>query len=158
MNDDLTQFVNPLIGTQEEGNTFPGVALPFGMVQLSPDTGAGVGYNYDHQQIWGFSHTHLSGVGCPAACEVSILPTIGAVSTSNPTRYGQPLDHGREQASAGYYRVELANGVTAELTATTRTGWHRYTFPASGEANVVFNTAEIKGLQGNAAHSSHTVA
>ena len=62
---DLTTLVNPMIGTQKEGNTFPGAALPFGMVQVSPDTGHGTGYNYDHGKVWGFSNTHLSGVGCP---------------------------------------------------------------------------------------------
>jgi putative alpha-1,2-mannosidase len=67
---DLTGLVNPLIGTRREGNTFPGAALPFGMVQVSPDTGRSTGYGYDSPQVWGFSQTHLSGVGCSAGTEI----------------------------------------------------------------------------------------
>ncbi|GHJ49262.1 hypothetical protein Cs7R123_66040 [Catellatospora sp. TT07R-123] len=154
---DLTPLVNPLIGTQKEGNTFPGAALPFGMVQLSPDTGWGTGYNYDQTKIRGFSHTHLSGVGCGSATEVSVMPTVGAVGSNDPNTYGQTLNHAQEQATAGFYRVGMPNGVTAELTATLRTGWHRYTFPASTQANVMFNTSEVKGGNGGANSSSVSI-
>ena len=82
---DLTTLVNPLIGTQKEGNTFPGATLPFGMVQVSPDTGYNTGYNYDNSKIWGFSQTHLSGAGCGNATEVPLMPTIGSVATSDPS-------------------------------------------------------------------------
>jgi predicted alpha-1,2-mannosidase len=154
---DLTPLVNPLIGTQKEGNTFPGAALPFGMVQVSPDTGWGTGYNYDHTKIWGFSQTHLSGVGCAAGTEVPLMPTVGAVNSNDPATYGQTLNHGSETATAGYYRVGMPNGVTAELTAMPRTGWQRYTFPSSTQANVLFNTAEVKGNQGNATTSAVSI-
>lgn len=154
---DLTALVNPLIGTQKEGNTFPGAALPFGMVQVSPDTGWGTGYNYDNPKIWGFSQTHLSGVGCAAGTEVPLMPTIGAVNSSDPNTYGQALNHAQEQATAGFYQVGMPNGVTAELTATLRTGWQRYTFPASTQANVLFNTAEVKGNNGNATTSTVSI-
>ncbi|MFC4131864.1 GH92 family glycosyl hydrolase [Hamadaea flava] len=154
---DLTTLVNPLIGTQKEGNTFPGAALPFGMVQVSPDTGWGTGYNYDNTKIWGFSQTHLSGVGCGAAGEFPLMPTIGAVSSNSPSVYGQPLDHSQEQASPGYYRVVTPNGVTSELTATLRTGWQRHTFPASTQANVLFNTAKIKGGTTSGSNSSVSI-
>ncbi|HVK25040.1 MAG TPA: GH92 family glycosyl hydrolase [Actinokineospora sp.] len=152
---DLTTLVNPLIGTRNHGNTFPGAALPFGMVQLSPDTGWNVGYNYDHTKVWGFSHTHLSGVGCAAATEVSLMPTVGAVTSNSPSVYGQTLDHTKEAASPGYYKLGMPNGVTAELTATMRTGLQKYTFPATTEANVLFNTALTRG--GTAASSSTTI-
>ena len=154
---DLTTLVNPLIGTQKEGNTFPGAALPFGMVQVSPDTGWGTGYNYDHTKLWGFSHTHLSGVGCSAGTEVPLMPTVGAVNSNDPGTYGQTLNHASETATAGFYRVGTPNGVTTELTATLRTGWQRYTFPASTQANVLFNTAEVKGTNGNAVTSSVSI-
>ncbi|MDH6128290.1 GH92 family glycosyl hydrolase [Kitasatospora sp. GP82] len=136
--------VNPLIGTLHGGMTFPGPAAPFGMVQLSPDTlgpgGAGYGYSYAHDTITGFSQTHLSGAGCYVNGEVPILPTTGAVTSSDPSVYATRFSHADEQASAGYYRVGLANGVNAELTATARTGWQRYTFPAGSRANVLVNT------------------
>ncbi|MBB5868463.1 putative alpha-1,2-mannosidase [Allocatelliglobosispora scoriae] len=154
---DLTTLVNPLIGTQKEGNTFPGAALPFGMVQVSPDTGHGTGYNYDRPKIWGFSQTHLSGVGCASGTDIPLMPTIGAVNSSDPNSYGQALNHAQEQASAGFYRVAMPNGVTTELTATLRTGWQRHTFPASTQANILFNTAEVKGDNGNAVSSSISI-
>ncbi|MGI5238961.1 GH92 family glycosyl hydrolase [Dactylosporangium sp. CA-139066] len=154
---DLTTLVNPMIGTQKEGNTFPGAALPFGMVQVSPDTGWGTGYNYDQTKVWGFSQTHLSGVGCPVAGEVPLMPTVGAVSSSDPNTYGQALNHGQEQASPGYYRVGLPNGVTTELTATLRTGWQRYTFPAGTQSNVLFNTAQTRGQTTGASTSSVSI-
>ncbi|HVK22735.1 MAG TPA: GH92 family glycosyl hydrolase [Actinokineospora sp.] len=152
---DLTTLVNPFIGTRNHGNTFPGASMPFGMVQLSPDTGWGMGYNYDHTRVTGFSHTHLSGVGCAAATEVSLMPTIGAVTSNNPSTYGQTLDHTKEVASPGYYKIATPNGVTTELTATMRTGWQKYTFPATTQANVLFNSAATRG--GTAANSSTTI-
>ncbi|GAA2373466.1 GH92 family glycosyl hydrolase [Dactylosporangium salmoneum] len=154
---DLTSLVNPMIGTQKEGNTFPGAALPFGMVQVSPDTGWGTGYNYDHAKVWGFSQTHLSGVGCPVAGEVPLMPTVGAVSTNDPNTYGQALNHAQEQATPGYYRLGLGSGVTAELTATLRTGWQRYTFPAGTQSNVLFNTAQARGQAQGASDSSVSI-
>src|SRR3954453_12067855 len=133
-------LVNPFIGTQDSGNTFPDAALPFGMVQLSPDNGAVAGYDHDNTRIDGFSHTHLSGVGCGALGEVRVMPTTGAVASSRPSRFGSHYRHETEGARPGYYGVDLVKyGIRAELTATTRTGWHRYTFPATPQANVLFD-------------------
>ena len=130
--------MNPFIGTQDYGNTFPGAALPFGMVQLSPDNGGQAGYDHDNTRIDGFSHTHLSGVGCGALGEVRVMPTTGAVASDRPARFGSHYEH--ETARPGYYSVDLTKyGVRAELTATTRTGWHRYNFPSTGRANVLFD-------------------
>lgn len=132
--------VDPLIGTQDRGNTFPGAALPFGMVQLSPDDGGQAGYDYDNTRIDGFSHTHLSGVGCPALGEVRVMPTTGAVDSTRPSRFGSHFSHSSEVARPGYYGVDLRKyGIRAELSATARTGWHRYTFPATQQANVLFD-------------------
>ncbi|MFI7546775.1 GH92 family glycosyl hydrolase [Actinoplanes sp. NPDC049599] len=136
-------LVRPFVGTQNFGNTFPGASAPFGMVQVSPDTGGQGGYDYQQAGIHGFSQTHLSGVGCGVAGELPIMPTTGAVGSVDPNVYRSAYSHADEQASPGYYRVGLSTyGVNAELTATARTGWQRYTFPASGAANVLFNTGK----------------
>ncbi len=133
--------VHSFVGTQNFGNTFPGATAPFGMVQVSPDTGGQGGYDYAAGSIYGFSQTHLSGVGCGVAGELPIMPTTGAVTSTDPDGYKSAFDHADEQASPGYYRVGLSRyQTTAELTATARTGWQRYTFPATGAANVLFNT------------------
>ncbi|MGA6164877.1 GH92 family glycosyl hydrolase [Amycolatopsis magusensis] len=135
--------VNPFIGTQNFGNTFPGASAPFGMVQLSPDTGGQGGYDYQQDSIYGFSQTHLSGVGCGVAGELPIMPTTGAVGSVDPQVYRSKYAHDDEEASPGYYRVGLSTyGVDAELTATERTGWQRHTFPATGAANLLFNTGK----------------
>src|SRR3954453_2950010 len=118
-------LVNPFIGTQDSGNTFPDAALPFGMVQLSPDNGAVAGYDHDNTRIDGFSHTHLSGVGCGALGEVRVMPTTGAVDSDLRSHFGSPFN--KEQARPGADSVDLQKyDVHAELTATARTGWHRY--------------------------------
>lgn len=136
-------LVRPFVGTQNFGNTFPGASAPFGMVQVSPDTGGQGGYDYQQTSIYGFSQTHLSGVGCGVAGELPIMPTTGAVTSVDPAVYRSAYSHADEQASPGYYRVGLSKyGVNAELTATARTGWQRYTFPSSGAANVLFNTGK----------------
>jgi predicted alpha-1,2-mannosidase len=136
-------LVHPFVGTENYGNTFPGASAPFGMVQVSPDTGGQGGYDYKQDSIYGFSQTHLSGVGCGVAGELPIMPTTGAVTSVDPNVYRSPYSHDDESASPGYYRVGLAKyGVGAELTATARTGWQRYTFPATGAANVLFNTGK----------------
>ncbi|GID94216.1 GH92 family glycosyl hydrolase [Amorphoplanes digitatis] len=139
--DEPIDLVHPFVGTQNFGNTFPGASAPFGMVQVSPDTGGQGGYDYQQGSIHGFSQTHLSGVGCGVAGELPMLPTTGAVGTSDPNSYRSPYSHDDEEASPGYYRVGLSRYQTrAELTATPRTGWQRYTFPATAAANVLFNT------------------
>ncbi|MGP3979715.1 GH92 family glycosyl hydrolase [Streptomyces sp. KR80] len=136
-------LVNPFVGTQNFGNTFPGASAPFGMVQVSPDTGGQGGYDYQQDSIYGFSQTHLSGVGCGVMGELPIMPTTGAVDTVDPNAYRSQYSHDDEKATPGYYRVGLKKyGVNAELTATERTGWQRYTFPSTGAANVLFNTGK----------------
>jgi predicted alpha-1,2-mannosidase len=138
---DPTTEVNPFIGTQNFGNTFPGASMPFGMVQVSPDNGGQGGYDYSRDYLYGFSQTHLSGVGCGVLGELPMMPTTGAVTSGNPDDYRSRFSHGDEEAHPGYYRVRLARyGIDTELTATTRTGWQRYSFPATGQANVLFNT------------------
>ncbi|HCU51401.1 MAG TPA: alpha-mannosidase, partial [Micromonosporaceae bacterium] len=140
---DPVTLVNPFVGTQNFGNTFPGASAPFGMVQVSPDTGGQGGYDYQQDTIYGFSQTHLSGVGCGVAGELPIMPTTGAVDNVDHNAYGSRYSHSDEQATPGYYRVGLSRyGVNAELTATQRTGWQRYTFPATNAANVLFNTGK----------------
>src|SRR5215217_276171 len=84
---DPVSLVNPFVGTQNFGNTFPGASAPFGMVQVSPDTGGQGGYDYLQNAIYGFSQTHLSGVGCNVAGELPIMPTTGAVTTVDPNAY-----------------------------------------------------------------------
>jgi predicted alpha-1,2-mannosidase len=141
---DLVSEVNPFIGTQNQGNTFPGAAAPFGMTQVSPDTGgSATGYDYGQGTIYGFSQTHLSGAGCGVDGEIPFMPTTGAVATANPASYASAFSHDQEEAQPGYYEVHLATyGINAELTATTRTGWQRYTFPSTGQANVLINTGK----------------
>jgi predicted alpha-1,2-mannosidase len=139
---DLTHLVNAFIGTQNDGNTYPGAAVPFGMVQLSPDTGHNTGYDYDQDHIRGFSAVHLSGVGCGLGGDLPVLPTTGAVTATDDAAYAAPFTHADESASPGYYKVKLGTGITAELSATDRTGWQRYTFPATDQANVLLNSGQ----------------
>ncbi len=134
----LSEYVNPFVGTGGHGHTFPGAASPFGMVQLSPDTriddswdGCG-GYHYDDSFIYGFSHTHLSGTGVSDYGDVLMMPIGGprAIMPSfNPYNYRSNYDHSTEVAEAGYYSVYLpAHEVKAELTVTPHVGIHRYTY------------------------------
>src|SRR4051812_48979457 len=136
-------LVNPFVGTQNFGNTFPGASAPFGMVQVSPDTGGQGGYDYQQSTMYGFSQTHLSGVGCGVAGELPVMPTTGEVTSSDHNAYRSAYSHADEEAEPGYYRIGLSTyGIDAELTATERTGWQRYTFPATDRANVLFNTGK----------------
>ncbi len=134
--------VDPLIGTESgiglSQNMFPGPSLPFGMVQLSPDTETrGFGYHYDQPDIQGFSMTHMSGVGCSNEGDVFFTATTGPVRTS-VTQFESPYSHSQESASAGYYRVKLLRwGINAQLTVTDRTGLARFTFPAGRGANIL---------------------
>ena len=136
---DYTRFVNPLIGTGAHGHTYPGASVPFGMVQLSPDNGVSgwdwcSGYNYSSNVIAGFSHTHLSGTGIGDMCDILLMPTTivdGALTSDVRSRFS----HERESASPGYYTVDLlTNNIKAELTATERVGFHRYTFPSTNSS------------------------
>ncbi|MBB5440769.1 putative alpha-1,2-mannosidase [Pedobacter sp. AK017] len=150
----LVKYVKPIIGTQKMGHTYPGATVPFGAVQLSPDTDTlsyelngkyngdvykyCAGYKYEDKTIVGFSHTHFSGTGHSDLGDFLIMPTQGRLKL-NPGTADQPgsgfrsaFSHANERAEAGYYRVKLDDhGILAELTATERVGMHRYTFPKS---------------------------
>ncbi|WP_232838357.1 GH92 family glycosyl hydrolase [Streptomyces geranii] len=138
----LTDLVNPFIGTENEGNTFPGATVPFGMVQLSPDTGHKTGYRHSQTRIRGFSLVHLSGVGCRIGGDLPVLPTTGDITSTDYATYAAEYGHDQERAAPGYYRVGLESGIDAELTATHRTGVQRYTFPATTKANVLLNAGQ----------------
>lgn len=141
----LVDYVNPFIGTKDDGNTYPGAAVPFGMVQLSPDNGHNVGYDYDRTSVRGFSLVHLSGVGCGLGGPLPTLPTTGAITSTDYGQYALGFTHDDEEASPGYYRVGLQapeGTIEAELTATARTGVQRYTFPATAQANVLLNAGQ----------------
>jgi predicted alpha-1,2-mannosidase len=144
-------LVNPFIGTGGHGHTYPGASMPFGMVQLSPDsrlTGwdGCSGYHYSDSVIFGFSHTHLSGTGIADYCDILIMPSTGDVKLSQDTAlgiqntYASGFDHGNEMAKPGYYSVKLnKTGIRAELTTTERTGFHRYTFPESESSHFILD-------------------
>ncbi|MWA15255.1 GH92 family glycosyl hydrolase [Streptomyces sp. BA2] len=138
----LTDLVNPFIGTENEGNTYPGAAVPFGMVQFSPDTGHNTGYDHSDTHIRGFSTVHLSGVGCGLGGDLPVLPTTGDVKETDYAKYAAEFSHDDEKASPGSYQVGLKSGINAELTATKRTGVQRYTFPATDKANVLLNAGQ----------------
>ena len=139
----LTQFVNPKIGTGGHGHTFPGATVPFGMVQLSPDTRVDgswdgcSGYHYNDSLLYGFSHTHLSGTGCSDYGDILFMPSNQP--KADPKKYAAFFSHSKEQAQAGYYAVELSNQIKAELTASTRCGFHRYTFPKQKTSYVILD-------------------
>ncbi|MYT74758.1 glycoside hydrolase family 92 protein [Streptomyces sp. SID8367] len=138
----LTDLVNPFIGTENEGNTYPGAAVPFGMVQFSPDTGHNTGYDYSENHIRGFSTVHLSGVGCGLGGDLPVLPTTGDITSTDYAKYAAEFSHDDEKASPGYYKVGLKTGIEAELSATKRTGVQRYTFPGTDKANVLVNAGQ----------------
>ncbi|MBD5785757.1 GH92 family glycosyl hydrolase [Cellulosimicrobium terreum] len=140
---DLSQEVNPFVGTEDEGNAYPGATVPFGMVQLSPDntnTYGSTSYSNDAGRVWGFSHRHVNSAGCPAAGELLVTPDTS--ETPRTTRDFIGIEDGTEHASAGFYEATLANDVHAELTATTRVGLHRYTFPASTTSHLSFDVGQ----------------
>ena len=145
---DYTQFVNPFIGTDFTGNTYPGAQVPFGMVQLSPDNGLPgwdriSGYFYPDSTIAGFSHTHLSGTGAGDLYDISFMPvTLPYKEAEAPLGIHSKFSHDRESAYAGYYQVMLDDyGINVELTATERCGVQRYTFPQA-ESAVFLNLAK----------------
>ncbi len=138
------QYVDPFIGTGGHGHTYPGAVLPHGMVQLSPDTrlegwdGCG-GYHYSDSYIYGFTHTHLSGTGVSDYGDVLLMPMTGIPSPDNKV-YGSKFSHANEKAAAGYYSVKLEDeNILAELTATTRVGFHRYDFSGSDSNNIILD-------------------
>jgi predicted alpha-1,2-mannosidase len=156
---DFTRFVNPFIGTANSplpdylggngsGNTFPGAALPFGMIQWSPDTEKGFGkdergsYLYADTAIRGFSLTHLSGPGCPVFGDVPFMPYVGELKTSpatDPARYLAKFSHAREHAAPGYYEVALDSGAQAALAVTERTGHGVFTYPPTDAAMLLID-------------------
>ena len=168
---DPASLVNPLIGTTNGGNDYPGATLPFGMAAWSPEQpsnkprrrvegvpgsmkddrarpAAPGGYEYTATKMRGFSLTHLMGTGCAGASgDIPFMPFIGKVESSpsddNTNKiYASDFSHADEQAAAGYYRVKLADGVTVELTATPRTGAGRFTYPASEPAIMLVRTSD----------------
>ena len=155
---DLASEVNPFIGTTNGGNTYPGAALPFGMVAFSPEEtplpgrnypiAAPGGYEWRANGIKGFSLTHLSGTGCTGASgDIPIMPVTKEVELSpsaadGVTAYSSYFDHHDEQASPGWYKVGLANGVGVELSATLRAGHARFSYPAGQPANLLFRASD----------------
>jgi predicted alpha-1,2-mannosidase len=158
----LIPYVNPLIGTQRMGHTYPGATAPFGMVQLSPDTDTVgyekegkyngevyaycSGYQYDDPTIVGFSHTHFSGTGHSDLGDFLIMPIAGKLQLNPGTAdhpesgYRSAYSHENETAQPAYYKVLLDDdGILAELTATTRVGFHRYTFPETDSAHIILD-------------------
>lgn len=136
-----SQYVNPFVGTAEHGHTYPGAILPFGAIQLSPDTrlegwDGCSGYHYSDSRIYGFSHTHLSGTGCSDYGDILVTPFIGDPSVVNE-KYALSFSHKNENAEPGYYVVKFDNGITAEMTAANYVGVHRYTFPKEGKHGII---------------------
>ncbi|MGB9177792.1 MAG: GH92 family glycosyl hydrolase, partial [Pyrinomonadaceae bacterium] len=146
-----TRYVDPFIGTGGHGHTFPGATMPYGMVQLSPDTrltgwDGCSGYHYSDRIIYGFSHTHLSGTGISDYGDILLMPTVGeiylnALNGENTDKgYASQFSHRNETAGPGYYSVRLDDeNIFAELTATKRVGLHRYTFPKTNQANIILD-------------------
>jgi predicted alpha-1,2-mannosidase len=125
-------LVNTFIGTQGEGNTFPGASAPFGMIQVSPITGYYAGYRHDYPKIRGFGHSFVSGAGCwEQGGQVAVLPVARVIDPSgdfDDRNYATAYSHDGEIGQAGYYRVRLAGGIDAEATALPRAAAERYTF------------------------------
>ncbi|MFD7920982.1 GH92 family glycosyl hydrolase [Streptomyces sp. NPDC059740] len=148
---DLTKLVNPFIGTENEGLDFPAAGAPFGLVQESPLTRRSGGTGCDTESadtVVGFSQTTING------CRFNYLPmmpTTGAVSSTDPAQYASAFSHAKETTGPDYYRTKLDRyGVTVGLTATARTGWQKYTFPRTSQANVLFNAGA--GVTGSEIH------
>jgi predicted alpha-1,2-mannosidase len=158
----LTKFVNPMIGTHKMGHTYPGATVPFGMVQLSPETDTlsyehngkyngpvykyCAGYQYDDPTIVGFSHTHFSGTGHSDLGDFLIMPTVGKLQLNPGTEdhpekgYRSSFSHQNESAEPNYYRVKLDDhNIIAELTTSTRVGFHQYTFPETDQAHIILD-------------------
>lgn len=158
----LVQYVKPIIGTAKMGHTFPGATVPFGAVQLSPDTDTipyavngkyngdvykyCAGYQYDDPTIVGFSHTHFSGTGHSDLGDFLIMPTVGELQMNPGTAdhpengYRSTYNHANEVAEANYYKVKLDEPeVLAELTTSARVGFHQYTFPASDQSHIILD-------------------
>ena len=161
---DNTKLVKIAIGTGGHGHTYPGATMPFGAVQLSPDTGIKdwdhcSGYHYADSSILGFSHTHLSGTGCIDMLDVLLMPATDdfkfdpQAKPDSPTSYRSKFSHADEHAVPGYYSVFLQDShIKAELTATERVGIHRYTFPQSQNARFLLDLAHAGDAGSDAAN------
>jgi predicted alpha-1,2-mannosidase len=149
--------VNTFIGTQDEGNTYPGASAPFGMIQVGPTTDHYAGYRYSDKRIRGFGHSYVSGAGCwEQGGQLSVLPVTGSIGpggdfdTGKPgsfdyKKYGAEYSHEGEVGQAGYYKVQLTSygGITAEATALTRAAAERYTFaPGTASGHVLLNLGQ----------------
>jgi len=175
----ISDYVNPFIGTNEMGHCYPGATVPFGMVQLSPETDSVsfflengsynpevynycAGYQYQDKTITGFSHTHFSGTGHSDLGDFLIMPTTGSLqlkpgAEENPeSGYRSRFSHQQETASPGYYAVFLKDyRIQAELTATCRAGFHKYTFPRTDSTHIILDmTAGIYDYDGKVVWSS----
>lgn len=154
---DVTRYVNPFIGTGGHGHCYPGATVPFGMVQLSPDTYNDgwdwcSGYHITDRSIMGFSHTHLSGTGIGDMLDFLLMPSTKQVLFEPGTRenpdsgYRSRFSHSEEATEPGYYSVHLSDyKVRAELTATERAGFHRYTFPQSDLSHFILDLEHAYG-------------
>jgi len=161
----VVDYVNPMIGTAEHGHVYPGATVPFGMVQLSPDTrdntwDGSSGYHYSDSSILGFSHNHLTGTGCPDLGNVLLVPTVGDLKLTPGEHPGEGyrtrFSHADEISRPGYYSVLLPDyKVKVELTATARAGFHRYTFPATDAAHVVVDLQH--GIGNNVTEAQLTI-
>ncbi len=153
--EDLTRYVKPFIGTGGHGHTYPGASVPFGMVQLSPDTYNDgwdwcSGYHYSDSSIMGFSHTHLSGTGASDMLDILVMPGTGEAKLVPGTRenpdagYRSRFSHDDELSQPGYYSVFLNDyKIKAEMTASERVGIHRYTFPKSDSAHFIIDLSHV---------------
>ncbi|MEU4107973.1 GH92 family glycosyl hydrolase [Streptomyces sp. NPDC027717] len=153
--DDPTSYVDPLIGTSNGGDTYPGAVVPFGMLSWSPETTRGDatrttapgGYHHDATRVRGFSLTHMSGTGCAGGSgDIPFFPYAGEVASSpasdtKDALYASDFKHTDETAEPGHYKLGLASGVTADLTATARTGSARFSYPADKPASLLVRTA-----------------
>ncbi len=162
----LTDCVDIFIGTGGHGHTYPGATVPFGMVQLSPDTGTNgwdhcSGYHLDDPTIMGFSHTHLSGTGAADLLDILLMPGVGTAHADPGTEadpssgYRSRFSHADESATPGYYSVMLQDSkVKAELTATSRVGLHRYTFPKDAASHFILDLQH--GVEDDGTHGERT--
>ncbi|MFO1513829.1 MAG: GH92 family glycosyl hydrolase [Verrucomicrobiota bacterium] len=158
-------YVNPFIGTDAHGHVYPGATVPFGMVQLSPDTRDNgwdgcSGYHYSDASILGFSHNHLTGTGCGDLGNILLVPTVGELKLVPGAKPGEGyqsrFSHQNESARPGYYSVLLSDyNVKVELTTTARAGLHRYTFPATTQGHVVVDLQH--GIGNNVTEAQLTI-
>ena len=151
---DFAKHVNPFIGTGGHGHTFPGATVPYGMVQLSPDTRIDgswdgcSGYHYSDNLIYGFSHTHLNGTGVSDFGDIMLMPTVG-INTLDSSLYSSKFQHEKEKASAGFYSVHLNKyNIDVRLTTSTRVGFHEYTFNDECQPNIMLDLNHRDKLKG----------